>query len=122
MGLCVWLDTNRETLLDYQGRDAYSDIVLRAKRRIQQYYEELGQEPRTGHFVDRMITRMGWPCVEQQVNVNVPADLSGDECADLRRQMRHVVSTVVPQPQLPDVASDATKQPVSTPQEGKSQP
>jgi len=65
MGLCVHLDCDRKTLLGYQRRDGFCDIIARARDRIHKYYEELGQEPRAHPFADRMMTRMGWPCVEK---------------------------------------------------------
>ena len=34
-GLAVWLDTNRQTLLNYSQKDAFFDVISRAKERIQ---------------------------------------------------------------------------------------
>lgn len=46
-GLAVWLDTTRQTLLEYQGEvegrekdPAYADTIRRAKQRIENYAEE----------------------------------------------------------------------------------
>lgn len=39
-GLALHLDTTRETLMDYQKRDGFSDAIKRAKLRIENYYEE----------------------------------------------------------------------------------
>ena len=39
-GLALHLDTTRETLMDYQKRDGFSDAVKKAKLRIENYYEE----------------------------------------------------------------------------------
>ena len=39
-GLAVALGTTRETLLDYEDRDEYSDTIKMAKARIEQYAEE----------------------------------------------------------------------------------
>lgn len=39
-GLAVFLDTSRETLIDYQGKKKYSDTIKRAKERCQSYSEE----------------------------------------------------------------------------------
>jgi DNA-packaging protein gp3 len=39
-GLALWLDTTRETLMDYQHRDEFSDTVKRAKLRVENFYEE----------------------------------------------------------------------------------
>jgi len=83
MGLCVYLDCDRQTLLNYQRRDGFSDIVARARDRIQKYYEELGQDSRTHSFADRMMTRMGWPCVEKtELDHGVT-----DEFAELLREI-----------------------------------
>lgn len=39
-GLAVALDTTRETLLDYEGKDGYSDTIKKAKAKIEQFTEE----------------------------------------------------------------------------------
>lgn len=39
-GLALALDTTRETLLDYQEKENYSDTIKRAKLTIQNYVEE----------------------------------------------------------------------------------
>ena len=66
MGLCVYLDCERRTLLHYSRHDAFFDVFARARDRIQKYYEELAQdEPRLRHLADRMLTRTGWPCDEE---------------------------------------------------------
>lgn len=39
-GLCLHLDTNKQTLLNYQNRDAYSEMVQRAKLRVEHSYEK----------------------------------------------------------------------------------
>lgn len=39
-GLALWLDTTRETLMDYQNRDEFTDTVKRAKLRVENFYEE----------------------------------------------------------------------------------
>jgi hypothetical protein len=83
MGLCVHLDCDRQTLLNYQRRDGFSDVIARARDRIQKYYEELGQDPRTHAFADRMMTRMGWRCVEKtELDHGVT-----DEFAELLREI-----------------------------------
>ncbi len=48
----------------YYGEE-FGQVIAHAKLRIMRYYEELGQEVRSGMFPDRMLTRMRWPCVEQ---------------------------------------------------------
>ncbi|MDE3037100.1 MAG: DNA-packaging protein [Pseudomonadota bacterium] len=39
-GLALALDTTRETLLDYQCRDEYSDTIKKGKLRVENFYEE----------------------------------------------------------------------------------
>jgi hypothetical protein len=39
-GLALWLDTTRETLLDYQEKDEFSYTIVRAKQRIENYASE----------------------------------------------------------------------------------
>lgn len=39
-GLCIALDTNRETLLDYQDKDEFSDAIKLAKLRIENFNEK----------------------------------------------------------------------------------
>jgi hypothetical protein len=39
-GLAVALDTTRETLLDYEAKDGYSDTIKKAKAKIEQFTEE----------------------------------------------------------------------------------
>ena len=40
-GLAYHLHTNRQTLLNYQNKERYFDIVMRAKERCEQYAEEM---------------------------------------------------------------------------------
>lgn len=39
-GLAVHLDTSRETLLDYEDKEEFSDTIKRAKMKIHNYVEE----------------------------------------------------------------------------------
>jgi len=39
-GLALWLDTSRETLLDYQERPEFSDTIKRAKGKCENWVEE----------------------------------------------------------------------------------
>jgi hypothetical protein len=39
-GLVLFLDTNRETLLDYQVKPGFSDVVKKAKLRVEHYVEQ----------------------------------------------------------------------------------
>jgi hypothetical protein len=50
-GLALALDTNRETLLDYQSKDEFSDTVTRAKLRIHNFAEESLWQPKVAQGV-----------------------------------------------------------------------
>ena len=39
-GLALYLGTSRETLMEYQKRDAFTDAVKRAKQRVELEYEK----------------------------------------------------------------------------------
>lgn len=39
-GLALWLDTSRETLIDYQGDEEFSDTIKRAKSRCEDWVVE----------------------------------------------------------------------------------
>jgi hypothetical protein len=39
-GLAEWLDTNRQTLINYEEREEYFDTIKRAKAKIEACYEE----------------------------------------------------------------------------------
>ncbi len=43
-GLALALDTTRETLLDYEKRDEFSDTIKKAKLRVENQYEKSLQE------------------------------------------------------------------------------
>lgn len=48
-GLALALDTNRQTLLDYQEKDEFSDTIKKAKLRVENSYElDLKKSGRTG--------------------------------------------------------------------------
>lgn len=39
-GLCLWLDTTRDVLMDYQNDDEFSYTIKKAKQRIENAYEK----------------------------------------------------------------------------------
>ena len=53
----------------YYYREKYgpdmAEAVAYGYLRNWRYYEELGQDPRQGSHPDRMLTRLGWPAVEE---------------------------------------------------------
>ena len=64
-GLALFLDTTRETLLDYEKRDAYTDTVKRAKQRVELAYEErLIEKGRSGDIF--ALKNFGWRDKQEQ--------------------------------------------------------
>lgn len=39
-GLCLWLNTTRETLMNYQNQEEFSDAIKKLKLRVENYAEE----------------------------------------------------------------------------------
>ena len=66
--LCDYLDCDPRTVANYQAKDEYFSIIARARRKVAGFYEKVGCGliGKGGQgFADRMLTRMGWPCVEE---------------------------------------------------------
>lgn len=60
-GLALALDTTRETLLDYQEKDEYSDTIKRAKLTIQNYVEEyLFVGKNVAGAIFNLVNNYGW--------------------------------------------------------------
>ncbi len=60
-GLALALDTTRETLLDYEEREEFSDTIKRAKLRIENWTEEqLFISPRTAGIIFNLTNNFGW--------------------------------------------------------------
>jgi hypothetical protein len=60
-GLALWLDTTRETLLDYEERDEFSDSIKRAKLTIQNYVEEyLFTGKNIAGAIFNLVNNYGW--------------------------------------------------------------
>jgi hypothetical protein len=58
-GLALFLDTTRETLMDYQHRDEFSDAIKRAKLKVQTAYEkDLRHKGRAGDIF--ALKNFGW--------------------------------------------------------------
>lgn len=75
-GLAIALDTDRQTLLNYEKRDEYFDTVKRAKSIIENAYEKrLIQNGRAGDIF--ALKNFGWRDkqeIENTVNVNKPIE------------------------------------------------
>ena len=76
-GLALALDTTRETLLDYEKRDEFSDTVKRAKLRIENAYEKRLIVRGNGGDIFAL-KQFGWKDkTEQSINVSGKMSLEG---------------------------------------------
>lgn len=64
-GLALWLDTTRDTLMDYQNRDEFSDAIKKAKLRVENDYEKaLRTNGKAGDIFG--LKNFGWKDVQQR--------------------------------------------------------
>lgn len=72
-GLAIALDTTRETLMDYEHRDEFTDTIKKAKIKVQHAYEkDLRRKGRSGDIF--ALKNFGWKDkqeVESSGNVNI---------------------------------------------------
>lgn len=60
-GLAIALDTTRQTLLDYEAREEFSDTIKKAKLRIENWTEEqLFTSTRTAGVIFNLTNNFGW--------------------------------------------------------------
>lgn len=58
-GLCLYLDTNKQTLLNYQAKEEYSHIIDMAKMKVEHAYElSLRKNGRSGDIF--ALKNFGW--------------------------------------------------------------
>ena len=61
-GLAVWLDCSPMTIIRYEGdRPEFCEVLARARDKVRQFYEDLGCNPRSSHFPNSMLNRLGQP-------------------------------------------------------------
>ena len=85
-GLAMALDTTRETLMDYQKSDEYSDTVLRAKLKILNFAERsLFTEKNTNGIQFSMKNNFNWKDkTEVEQNGNTTTTVTTINYADLK--------------------------------------
>lgn len=60
-GLALALDTSRQTLLDYEDKEEYSDTIKKAKAKIENFAEEqLFTNRNTAGVIFNMVNNWGW--------------------------------------------------------------
>ncbi len=79
--LAVYLDTSRETLLDYQEKDQFSDAIKKAKQRIHAWTEEqLYRNTQVTGVIFNLKNNYGWKDkseIDQNINATVNATITG---------------------------------------------
>lgn len=76
-GLALHLDTSRNVLMDYEGKDAYSNTIKKAKLRVEKAYEQrLVEKARSGDIF--ALKNFGWvdKVVTENTNTNTNIDLT----------------------------------------------
>lgn len=84
-GLAYALGTNRQTLINYEGKDEFVDTIKRAKARIELFNEELlyNKDVSTTGVIFNLKNNYGWKDkqeIEADVNseMNISIELSDD--------------------------------------------
>lgn len=79
-GLALALDTNRQTLLDYENKnDQFTDTIKKAKLRIENFAEEqLYTNKNTAGVIFNMVNNYGW-VNRQESNVTAKVNMTYEE-------------------------------------------
>ena len=65
-GLCLWLDaTSREVIMNYQNKDEYTDTLLRAKLRCQEFAESQLYTAKSSNGPIFALKNFGWSDAKQ---------------------------------------------------------
>ena len=75
-GLAVWLNTSRQTLLNYEEKELFFDTILAAKQRIENYAEEKlydSGSPTRGVIFSLSNNAQGW-AERKSTDVNISSD------------------------------------------------
>lgn len=90
-GMALFLDTTRETLCDYQGKDGFSDIIKRAKLRVEHACELIGVEKGRPFDIFRL-KQLGWKD-KQEIESTVTADVT-TRPAELPEHLKELISGI----------------------------
>ena len=85
-GLALYLDTCRQTLLNYQEKDGYMDTVKRAKLRVENYNEEALHTRTSPTGPIFALKNFGWS--------DRMAFEGGDESKPIRHEVKHDIKSV----------------------------
>ena len=87
-GLALALDTDRQTLINYQNREEFFDTIKKAKTRVELSYEKsLRKNGRTGDIF--ALKNFGWSDkqeIDSNVNLNPYSNLTEEELRRLANE------------------------------------
>jgi hypothetical protein len=83
-GLALALDTTRETLLDYEDKDEYSDTIKKAKLKCESFNEKKLYDPNPTGTIFNLKNNYGWKDkTEVDNNVKTVGELSDEQAKQL---------------------------------------
>lgn len=90
-GLCLWLDTTRDTLLDYQRKEQFSDTIKRLKLYAENYAEEYLYNPNGRAVVGAIfaLKNFGWSDRLEIATRTAPGALTDKERAEAQERIRN---------------------------------
>jgi len=92
-GLAVFLNTSRETLMNYQKKNEFFDTIKEAKDRIEAYAEESLYIVKGGGPIFVMKNNYGWrdtQHIDQDVHEYLHEDLSGKDVNELKAELKRL--------------------------------
>lgn len=89
-GICIRLDTTRQTLLDYERKDEFSDSVKRLKLRAENYAEEHLYNKNGRAVVGAIFSlkNFGWSDKMEFESSCKPSIMTDEERQEIRARMR----------------------------------
>jgi hypothetical protein len=90
-GLCLWLDTTRDTLLDYQRKEDFSDTIKRLKLYAENYAEEYLYNPNGRAVVGAIfaLKNFGWSDKMEIETRTTSGALTEKERAEAQERIRN---------------------------------
>ena len=86
-GLALTLGTTRKTLIDYENRDKYSDLIKTAKQRCEDYVEKILLSGKSQAGAIFWLKNAGWTD-KQEIDVNDITTLTKDDLVKKLERMQ----------------------------------
>ncbi len=91
-GLCLWLGTTRDTLMDYQRKEEFSDTIKRLKLYAENYAEEYLYNPNGRAVVGAIfaLKNFGWSDkLELETSQKTSGAMTAEERAEAQERLRN---------------------------------